>query len=129
MVVERGVELTSKQPAGTGNIGTDTQQYVDGEIVREATPKDPGTGPVSTGRGGQGNISSPGTKAQHPDGEDVIPEAALRKSSDEPHHIGRGGQGNVHQGPTVIDKGHPGIVDKLKAKLHGSKEVGTDQPK
>merc|ERR1712225_49261 len=48
---------------GAGNIGPDSTQYVDGEIVREGVVGEHGDGAFSTGRAGAANIGSPGMKA------------------------------------------------------------------
>ncbi|KAI9840239.1 MAG: hypothetical protein M1837_001822 [Sclerophora amabilis] len=108
---------------GTGNIGPDTNTYVDGEIVREGPQASTGTGPTSTGRGGQGNIGAPATGATLAAPQDVVPEAATRPSQEnQSYHVGRGGEGNVHH----ADKDkyeHEGLADKLKRKIFGDKKA------
>ncbi|KAJ5357952.1 hypothetical protein N7541_005110 [Penicillium brevicompactum] len=93
--------MVSHGRGGQGNIGHDTTEYVDGEIVREGVYGDQGDGAYSAGRGGAGNIGSPM----------------------------RGGQGNVHLDEATLKekeehkkkKGHEGLADKLKNKLLGRK--------
>ncbi|KAI9887049.1 MAG: hypothetical protein M1823_001121 [Watsoniomyces obsoletus] len=102
---------------------------MDGEIVREGPIGDANQGAFSTGRGGQGNIGSPGMKPVHRDSQDVIPEAAMRPSmEDRDYHIGRGGQGNAHLANEGKDKTqHEGLADKLKNKIFKTKKPdGTD---
>ncbi|KAJ5210414.1 Protein of unknown function DUF3602 [Penicillium cf. griseofulvum] len=114
------VPMVSHGRGGQGNIGHDTTEYVDGEIVREGPYGDQGDGaysagvstshptkpkpptptdaPHSTQRGGAGNIGSPMVRpvSRAPHDADMIPELAVRDSVDETYHTGRGGQGNVH---------------------------------
>ncbi|QSZ29149.1 hypothetical protein DSL72_003660 [Monilinia vaccinii-corymbosi] len=103
---------------GAGNIGADSTQYVDGEIVRQGPAGDHGDGPFSVGRGGAANIGSPGLPATKRNDADRIPDAALRPSADgENAHFGRGGEGNVVN-LTKPGIEHPiGLADKLKNKL------------
>ncbi|MCJ1445296.1 MAG: hypothetical protein MMC23_005801 [Stictis urceolatum] len=120
---------------GAANISKDDTPYADGEIIREGPVGDQGDGAFSTGRGGQGNIGSPGVKATegaHPHDQDVVPETASRDDRHQDYHVGqtlltnnvlqRGGEGNeVHQ----HDEKHTGLADKLKNKLFGgSKKSG-----
>ena len=115
--------IASHGRGGAGNIAPDSNNYVDGEIVREGLVGDQGDGAYSTGRGGAGNINSPGLKATntHAGDADVVPETAIRRSGEdyENYHVGRGGEGNVH-------REHPeqkhGMMDKVKEKFGGKKE-------
>jgi hypothetical protein len=93
---------------------------VDGEIVREGYAGDHGDGAFSTGRGGTGNVGSPGMKATPRKDHEVIPEVALRPSQDETH-VGRGGAGNIHHPEHKAHSHHTGLADKLKNKLFKSK--------
>ncbi|QIW96402.1 hypothetical protein AMS68_001920 [Peltaster fructicola] len=96
-------KIHSTGRGGAGNIGADTNTYVDGDIVREGTPQEGGE--YRGGRGGAGNtahstapkpVSSSGTPL--PTSEDVIPEPAFRSAEGyDNFHTGRGGQGNVHR--------------------------------
>ncbi|GLI76919.1 hypothetical protein PoHVEF18_005197 [Penicillium ochrochloron] len=122
--------MVSHGRGGQGNIGHDSTQYVDGEIVREGVYGDQGDGAYSAGRGGVGNIGSPRVRptSKVPHDAEMIPELAVRNSSDENYHVGRGGQGNVHlDDATRKDKekkkgpAHEGLADKLKHKLMGRK--------
>ncbi|KAJ5781003.1 hypothetical protein N7457_006163 [Penicillium paradoxum] len=112
--------MVSHGRGGQGNIGPDSTEYVDGEIVREGIYGDQGDGAYSAGvstrfpsitsisgtsadaytymqRGGAGNIGSPHIRpASTPHDAEMVPEHAVHASMDEPHHTGRGGQGNVH---------------------------------
>ncbi|RAL66844.1 hypothetical protein DID88_007627 [Monilinia fructigena] len=67
---------------GAGNIGADSTQYVDGEIVRQGPAGDHGDGAFSVGRGGAANIGSPGLPATKRSDADSIPDVALRPSTD-----------------------------------------------
>merc|ERR1712098_276692 len=88
---------------GAGNIGPDSTQYVDGEIVREGVVGEHGDGAFSTGRGGAANIGSPGME-------------------DQTFHTGRGGGGNIHKPDPPAGPKHPiGFADKLKNKLFKKK--------
>ncbi|KAJ5335285.1 hypothetical protein MYU51_006229 [Penicillium brevicompactum] len=123
--------MVSHGRGGQGNIGHDTTEYVDGEIVREGVYGDQGDGAYSAGRGGAGNIGSPMVRptSRVPHDADMIPELAVRNSTDETYHTGRGGQGNVHLDEATLKekeehkkkKGHEGLADKLKNKLLGRK--------
>ncbi|CAI7630790.1 unnamed protein product [Penicillium viridicatum] len=121
---ESEAPMVSHGRGGQGNIGHDTTEYVDGEIVREGPYGDQGDGaysagvsttptshpatipksgtgtdaPDSTQRGGAGNIGSPMVRpsSRAPHDVEMIPELAVRDSTDETYHTGRGGQGNVH---------------------------------
>ncbi|KGO37258.1 Protein of unknown function DUF3602 [Penicillium expansum] len=136
---------------GQGNIGHDTTEYVDGEIVREGPYGDQGDGAYSAGvstshstkpksqpptdardstqRGGAGNIGSPMVRpsSRAPHDVEMIPELAVRDSTDETYHTGRGGQGNVHLDEATLKEkekkkvAHEGLADKLKYKLLGRK--------
>ncbi|OQD69017.1 hypothetical protein PENPOL_c002G02750 [Penicillium polonicum] len=122
---ESEAPMVSHGRGGQGNIGHDTTEYVDGEIVREGPYGDQGDGAYSAGvstttishpatilpksgtgtdardstqRGGAGNIGSPMVRpsSRAPHDVEMIPELAVRDSTDETYHTGRGGQGNVH---------------------------------
>ncbi|CZS94518.1 uncharacterized protein RAG0_04463 [Rhynchosporium agropyri] len=110
---------------GAGNIGPDTTQYTDGEIVREGVAGPHGDGAFSTGRGGAANIGSPGMKATRRKDDMAIPEVAIRPSmEDQTFHVGRGGEGNVHKPDPPAGPKHPiGFADKLKNKLFKKKVV------
>ncbi|KAI5786377.1 hypothetical protein DFH27DRAFT_256065 [Peziza echinospora] len=101
---------------GTGNIGPDDGEYVDGGIHRAGDPAASGAA-YSTGRGGASNIASP--KASPAVGaaadDDIIPDVAkVITNDDQPHHAGRGGQGNV---VAPGKKPHKGLADRIKDKL------------
>lgn len=94
--------------------------------MRQGTPGDQGDGAYSSGRGGAGNIGSPGLKPKKDEGDgDVVPEAAIRQ--EEPHktyHVGRGGEGNVvpktaTKPPEPHDPNHPGLKGMVKERLFG----------
>jgi hypothetical protein len=116
---------------GQGNIGPDSTEYADGEIVRQGEQGNQGDGAYSAGRGGAGNIGSPHLKpASKAHDADVVPDLAIRKSQDVDHHVGRGGQGNVElvpkdkpkEGDTPKKKEDRGsLVDRLKTKILGRK--------
>jgi len=108
---------------GAGNIGPDSTQYVDGEIVREGVVGEHGDGAFSTGRGGAANIGSPGMKATKRKDDVAIPDVALRPSmEDQTFHTGRGGGGNIHKPDPPAGPKHPiGFADKLKNKLFKKK--------
>ena len=96
---------------GAGNIGSDSNTYADGGIVREGTAGESERAEYSAGRGGAGNIlpgsPRPGTsRANTPlastahvaSEEDIVPETATRSAEGhENFHTGRGGGGNVHK--------------------------------
>ncbi|KAJ6114591.1 hypothetical protein N7486_000369 [Penicillium sp. IBT 16267x] len=121
--------IVSHGRGGQGNIGHDTTQYIDGEIVREGPYGDQGDGAYSAGRGGAGNIGSPRVRptSKVPHDAEMIPELAVRDSSDETFHTGRGGQGNVHLDEAAKKEkerkhvAHEGLADRLKNKLLGKK--------
>ncbi|KAJ5119035.1 hypothetical protein N7448_010744 [Penicillium atrosanguineum] len=123
--------MVSHGRGGQGNIGHDTTDYIDGEIVREGVYGDQGDGAYSAGRGGVGNIGSPRVRptSKVPHDSEMIPELAVRNSSDENYHVGRGGQGNVHLDEASLKEkeerrkhmAHEGLADKLKNKLLGRK--------
>ncbi|KAJ5463465.1 hypothetical protein N7475_008409 [Penicillium sp. IBT 31633x] len=127
--------MVSHGRGGQGNIGPDSTEYVDGEIVREGVYGDQGDGAYSAGRGGVGNIGSPNVRpaSNVPHDAEIIPEHAIRPSADEVHHTGRGGQGNVHLDQASLKEkeakekdakkkvAHRGLADKLKDKLFGHK--------
>ncbi|KAJ5725820.1 uncharacterized protein N7483_007177 [Penicillium malachiteum] len=121
--------MISHGRGGQGNIGHDSTQYIDGEIVREGSYGDQGDGAYSSGRGGAGNIGSPNVRptSKVPHDAEMIPELAVRNSTDETYHTGRGGQGNVHldeQKEKEKEKkhvAHEGLADRLKNKLLGKK--------
>ncbi|KAJ5510733.1 hypothetical protein N7453_002836 [Penicillium expansum] len=145
------VPMVSHGRGGQGNIGHDTTEYVDGEIVREGPYGDQGDGAYSAGvstshstnpksqpptdardstqRGGAGNIGSPMVRpsSRAPHDVEMIPELAVRDSTDETYHTGRGGQGNVHLDEATLKEkekkkvAHEGLADKLKYKLLGRK--------
>ncbi|RDW86702.1 DUF3602 domain-containing protein [Aspergillus mulundensis] len=123
---------------GQGNIGPDSNEYIDGGIVREGPVGDQGDGAYSAGRGGAGNIGSPHVKpAKQPHDTEFIPEISVRQSVDGDYHTGRGGQGNVHLDPEhkkakeeekkeekeekKAGVAHEGLADKLKHKIFGKK--------
>ncbi|KAJ5111346.1 hypothetical protein N7532_001881 [Penicillium argentinense] len=131
---ENDQPMVSHGRGGQGNIGHDSTQYVDGEIVREGIYGDQGDGAYSAGRGGVGNIGSPRVRptSKIPHDAEMVPELAIRGSSDENYHTGRGGQGNVHlDDATRKEKeeekkkgkspAHEGLADRLKNKLLGRK--------
>ncbi|CEJ57295.1 hypothetical protein PMG11_05992 [Penicillium brasilianum] len=128
---EQEQPMVSHGRGGQGNIGHDSTQYVDGEIVREGVYGDQGDGAYSAGRGGVGNIGSPRVRptSKVPHDSEMIPELAVRNSSDETYHVGRGGQGNVHLDDAARKEkeekkknpAHEGLADKLKHKLMGRK--------
>ncbi|KAI9769346.1 MAG: hypothetical protein M1840_004047 [Geoglossum simile] len=104
---------------GQGNIGADSTEYVDGEIVRKGVVGESATdGAYSTGRGGAANISGEPPKGPRSDADDV-PEVATRLSEDT-YHTGRGGKGNVHQ-----ESVPEGLAEKLKRKIFGRKPEST----
>ncbi|KAI9812409.1 MAG: hypothetical protein M1827_004640 [Pycnora praestabilis] len=110
---------------GQGNIGPDSSTYVDGEIIREGVAGESADGgALSTGRGGAGNVASPGLKptTERRDSE-VIPETAIRRPGEEydNYHVGRGGEGNIHKEKATHQQ-HDGLADKLKKKLFGDKK-------
>lgn len=107
--------------ASTHSFLTRMGRYVDGNIVRTGVEGDQDTGAYSGGRGGAGNIGSPGLNPTHRKDAEAVPEAALRPSSeDQTYHIGRGGGGNVHS-PDTTQKKKTGeelsLADKIKNKL------------
>ncbi|KAF4768918.1 hypothetical protein N7455_008399 [Penicillium solitum] len=126
---ESEAPLVSHGRGGQGNIGHDSTEYVDGEIVREGPYGDQGDGAYSAGRGGAGNIGSPMVRpsSRAPHDVEMIPELAVRDSTDETYHTGRGGQGNVHLDEATLKEkekkkvAHEGLADKLKYKLLGRK--------
>ncbi|KAJ5233514.1 uncharacterized protein N7469_005280 [Penicillium citrinum] len=135
-MTEQDQPMVSHGRGGQGNIGHDSTQYVDGEIVREGVYGDQGDGAYSAGRGGVGNIGSPHVRptSKVPHDAEMIPELAVRNSTDETYHTGRGGQGNVHLDEAARkekeekekerkNKGplHDGLADRLKNKLLGRK--------
>lgn len=102
-------------------------RYVDGEIVRTGPEGDHGDGAYSGGRGGAGNIGSPGLAPTQRKDADAIPEAALRPSTDnQNYHTGRGGGGNVHVAEATEKKQGGGLADKLKNKLFKKKTDTAD---
>ncbi|OJD10610.1 hypothetical protein AJ78_08430 [Emergomyces pasteurianus Ep9510] len=132
--------VVSHGRGGQGNINPDSTRYVDAEITRQGPEGDQGDGAYSAGRGGAGNIGSPGvnpTSKQVHDA-DIIPELAVHPSQDGDYHTGRGGQGNIHTGTTSESKANGDekerakeektkhstvvqLVDKLKNKLLGQR--------
>ncbi|KAL2836964.1 hypothetical protein BJX68DRAFT_250168 [Aspergillus pseudodeflectus] len=145
-MTEHGAPIVSHGRGGQGNIGPDSNEYVDGGIVREGVFGDQGDGAYSAGRGGAGNIGSPHVKptTKTPHDTEFIPEISVRQSIDGDYHTGRGGQGNVHLDPEHVkakeekkeekkekkeekkaEKAagvtHEGLADKLKNKLFGRK--------
>lgn len=107
-------ELVSHGRGGTGNIGKDEHQYVDGGIHREGNP----SGVYSTGRGGHSNIASPkGGPVLTGNDDDVIPEASKVLTREEPYHGGRGGEGNAVK-PGTEKRLSGGMIAKLKEKLY-----------
>ncbi|KAL4810176.1 hypothetical protein BDV18DRAFT_130444 [Aspergillus unguis] len=144
---ESHAPIVSHGRGGQGNIGPDSNEYIDGGIVREGPIGDQGDGAYSAGRGGAGNIGSPHVKpgaGQAPHDAEFIPEVSVRQSVDGDYHTGRGGQGNVHLDPDharakeekkeekakvkeekekekATGVAHEGLADKLKNKLFGKK--------
>ncbi|KAL4775182.1 hypothetical protein BDW60DRAFT_204453 [Aspergillus nidulans var. acristatus] len=131
---ETRAPIVSHGRGGQGNIGPDSNEYVDGGIVREGPVGDQGDGAYSAGRGGAGNIGSPHVKpAKQPHDVEFIPEISVRQSMDGDYHTGRGGQGNVHLDPQhqkakeekkeekKASLVHEGLADKLKHKILGKK--------
>ncbi|CBF83630.1 DUF3602 domain-containing protein [Aspergillus nidulans FGSC A4] len=131
---ETNAPIVSHGRGGQGNIGPDSNEYVDGGIVREGPVGDQGDGAYSAGRGGAGNIGSPHVKpAKQPHDVEFIPEISVRQSMDGDYHTGRGGQGNVHLDPQhqkakeekkeekKASLAHEGLADKLKHKILGKK--------
>jgi len=111
--------LVSHGRGGHGNIAEDSTPYTDGEIVREGPEGQSTDGAFSTGRGGGGNIGSPGLKATKREDTTIIPETALRSDEGyENYHTGRGGEGNIHK---TASTHHEGLADKLKHKILGKK--------
>lgn len=113
--------LASHGRGGAGNIAPDANTYLDGEIVREGPVGDQGNGAYSAGRGGAGNINSPGIKPKTTKAgdADVVPETAMRPGEGyENYHVGRGGEGNVHKEKA---KNHEkeGLAEKLKHPFNG----------
>jgi len=104
---------------GTGNIGPDETEYVDGEIVRTGDPTTAG-GAYSAGRGGAGNIGAPQQEPVRPSmDEDVVPSAArVQGHEGEPYHSGRGGEGNAHLAEGG-EKKNEGLAERLKRKILG----------
>lgn len=102
---------------GTGNIGPDDTQYVDGGIHREGDPATQGV-PYSTGRGGASNIASPKAEAKTGNDDDIIPEVTKVITTEGPYHGGRGGEGNVVE-PNPKKKSHKGLADRIKERLVG----------
>ncbi|KAL4818138.1 hypothetical protein BDW67DRAFT_158637 [Aspergillus spinulosporus] len=131
---ETHAPIVSHGRGGQGNIGPDSNEYVDGGIVREGPVGDQGDGAYSAGRGGAGNIGSPHVKpAKQPHDVEFIPEISVRQSMDGDYHTGRGGQGNVHlehqhqkakeekKEEKKTSLAHEGLADKLKHKILGKK--------
>ncbi|KAF8456363.1 hypothetical protein BGX38DRAFT_1164285 [Terfezia claveryi] len=102
---------------GTGNIGPDDTQYVDGGIHREGDPATQGV-PYSTGRGGASNIASPKAEVvKTGSDDDIIPEVTKVTTKEGPYHGGRGGEGNV-VGPNP-KKSHKGLAERIKERVIG----------
>ncbi|KAF3905606.1 hypothetical protein AA313_de0210057 [Arthrobotrys entomopaga] len=107
---------TSHGRGGAGNIAPDSTEYVDGGIVRVATP----SGNYATGRGGTGNV---GHSDAVPEAHDVIPVNARLETPPpgQGHAIstGRGGGGNmiVSEDEKEQQHQHQGLADKLKDKI------------
>ncbi|KAF8424699.1 hypothetical protein EV426DRAFT_88714 [Tirmania nivea] len=109
---------------GTGNIGPDNTQYVDGGIHREGDPATQGI-PYSTGRGGASNIASPKAEVvKTGNDDDIIPEVTKVTTKEGPYHGGRGGEGNVVE-PNP-KKPHKGLTERIKERfigfLHGNRK-------
>lgn len=101
---------------GSGNIGPDDTQYVDGGIHREGDPATQGV-PYSTGRGGASNIASPKAEAvKTSNDDDIVPEVTKVITKEGPYHGGRGGEGNVVE-PNQKKKSHKGLADRIKERL------------
>ncbi|KAF3023955.1 hypothetical protein E8E15_008377 [Penicillium rubens] len=79
---------TSKKP-GQGNIGHDTTEYVDGEIVREGPYGDQGDGAYSAGVSTSTTPTKPKPKPKSP--HDCKPDATPTDASS----TQRGGAGNI----------------------------------
>ena len=98
---------------GAGNIAPDGTEYVDGGIVRTATP----SGTYTTGRGGGGNV---GRSEGAAEGHDVVPDNAQVDapvpSTGHGVSTGRGGGGNIVT--TEEEKERHGIADKIKEIFH-----------
>ncbi|KAL4951730.1 hypothetical protein BDW69DRAFT_186091 [Aspergillus filifer] len=143
---EASAPIVSHGRGGQGNIGPDSNEYVDGGIVREGPIGDQGDGAYSAGRGGAGNIGSPHVKPVNkaPHDAEFIPEISVKQSMDGDYHTGRGGQGNVHldaesqkakeeekkakeerkeekKAEKAAGVAHEGLADKLKHKIFGKK--------
>ncbi|EMF10971.1 uncharacterized protein SEPMUDRAFT_150898 [Sphaerulina musiva SO2202] len=84
---------------GAGNIGHDTNNYVDGAIVREGAVGESGVPEYSAGRGGAGNMVQPTGSQLNKPSEEIVPESATRigGADYDNFHTGRGGQGNIHK--------------------------------
>ncbi|KAL2865801.1 DUF3602 domain-containing protein [Aspergillus lucknowensis] len=111
--------IVSHGRGGKGNIGPDSNEYIDGGITREGAYGDQGDGAYSAGRGGAGNIGSPRVKptTKTPHDTEFIPEISVRQSIDGDFHTGRGGQGNVH-----LDPEHQKIKEEKKEEKAKAKE-------
>ncbi|KAI9376313.1 hypothetical protein BJX61DRAFT_539010 [Aspergillus egyptiacus] len=131
-MTQQDAPIVSHGRGGQGNIGPDSNEYIDAGIVREGPYGDQGDGAYSAGRGGAGNIGSPHVKptTATPHDTDIIPEISVRPSTDGDYHTGRGGQGNVHLDPEhqkakeekkKSGLAHDGLADKLKYKILGRK--------
>ncbi|KLJ11324.1 hypothetical protein EMPG_13399 [Blastomyces silverae] len=131
-----GPPVVSHGRGGQGNINPDPTQYVDAEIIRQGPEGDQGDGAYSAGRGGAGNIGSPGVRpvTSEVHDTDIVPELAIRASQDGDYHTGRGGQGNIRTQESKASGGEKDreeevkkkhavteVVDKLKNKLLGKK--------
>ncbi|BCS22300.1 DUF3602 domain-containing protein [Aspergillus puulaauensis] len=117
-MVEHSAPIVSHGRGGQGNIGPDSNEYIDGGIVREGPIGDQGDGAYSAGRGGAGNIGSPHVKptAKIPHDAEFIPEISVRQSMEGDYHTGRGGQGNVHLDPEQQRAKDEKKEEKAKAK-------------
>ncbi|KAI9790195.1 MAG: hypothetical protein M1835_001152 [Candelina submexicana] len=114
---------------GQGNIAPDSNTYADGAIVREGPVSGlDNDGPITTGRGGAGNIGSPRQKPTERFDEEIVPETAMRDNGPgyENFHVGRGGEGNIHREKDSHTEGHnahhKGLGEKIKDAVTGHKD-------
>ncbi|KAF7195176.1 hypothetical protein HII31_03382 [Pseudocercospora fuligena] len=137
-----GEPMHSTGRGGAGNIGVDSNTYVDGDIVREGTPG-VSANDYSAGRGGAGNIIHPteSGKAGKPS-EEIVPESATRVPGEsyQNFHTGRGGEGNVHKDKygghssakeqAAADGHKEGLMEKVKHAIGmDHKKEKTPEPK
>ncbi|KAF2099696.1 hypothetical protein NA57DRAFT_75201 [Rhizodiscina lignyota] len=125
-----GIHSTGR--GGAGNIGPDSNTYVDAGIVREGVVGDSPRPEYSTGRGGVGNMESPRLNpgAKQEKSKDFIPETSLREGH-ENYHTGRGGAGNEHiekYGGHSQDPNKETLGDKVKQVLRVDKKKDGQNP-